>query len=89
VASIAGVVYWGSNSACGGYVMSTQPTTWAYEQACAALWKHRERNEQIEAAAQDVIEAWDWWIQDEHDRCLSVPNDAIERLRMLMQESEE
>lgn len=32
----------------------------------------------------DIVDGWDWWRQDEYDRCQSVPGDAIDAARAVL-----
>lgn len=41
----------------------------------------QDRIVELEAALRDIIEAWDWWLVDQYDRCQSVPGDAIDKAR--------
>lgn len=59
------------------------------EGAHMVIAEHRSRiariTEELDAlreAAMDAIDAWLWWLEDETDRCRSVPNDALDVLRV-------
>ena len=40
-------------------------------------------------ALRGVCEAWEWWDVDRHDRCSSVPGDAVREARAALAEIEE
>ena len=46
-------------------------------------------NERLRENLRDIIDAWDWWQVDTHDRCQSVPNEAIRVARAALAEQEE
>ena len=51
-------------------------------------WQAEEIN-RLREALREVVEAWDWWQVDPHDRCSSVPSKAIDAARAALGEEKE
>lgn len=41
--------------------------------------------ERLRAALRSIVQGWDWWADDPYNRCQSVPGDAIEEARALLE----
>jgi hypothetical protein len=58
-------------------------------EASATMNAAAVRIEQLEVALREVINCWDWWQVDTHDRCASVPSDAVREARAALGEKKD
>lgn len=54
------------------------------ETRLAAAEARAAEAEDLHAALKDIVESWDWWRVDEYDRCITVPEDAIDEARKML-----